>query len=97
MTQTTAMWSIPIPAAEMTVEDKLLFSKKMAERLVKREIRCPHCGFYLMDVYGHEHNITRVKCRKCKFDEVIDTGLFRTMRPRSHQRASYYSGRKPLR
>ena len=43
-----------------------------------RMVRCPKCGFYLLDVYGYDHYYVRVKCRKCKFDEVIDTALFRT-------------------
>ena len=46
---------------------------------VVRTIRCPNCGFYLLDVYGKNHYYIRVKCRKCKFNEVIDTALFRTM------------------
>ena len=45
-----------------------------------RAVRCPCCGFYLLDVYGHNHYYVRVKCRKCKFDETIDTALFRTIR-----------------
>ncbi len=45
-----------------------------------RAVRCPCCGFYLLDVYGHDHYYVRVKCRKCKFDETIDTALFRTVR-----------------
>lgn len=39
-------------------------------------------GFYLLDVYGTDHCYIRVKCRKCKFDETIDTALFRTIRHR---------------
>ena len=50
-----------------------------------REIRCPHCGFYLLDVYGRDHYYIRVKCRKCKFDELIDTALFRTMKRRGRR------------
>ena len=44
-----------------------------------RMIRCPRCGFYLLDVYGYNHYLVRVKCRKCKFNETIDTALYRTM------------------
>ena len=29
-----------------------------------------------------DHYYIRVKCRKCKFDETIDTALFRTIRHR---------------
>ena len=45
-----------------------------------RAVRCPCCGFYLLDVYGRYHYYVRVKCSKCKFDETIDTALFRTVR-----------------
>ena len=41
---------------------------------------CPKCGFYLLDIYGHDHYLIRVKCRKCKFNDTIDTALFRTIR-----------------
>ena len=51
-----------------------------------RVVRCPCCGFYLLDVYGHNHYYVRVKCRKCKFDETIDTALFRTIRLNRHVR-----------
>lgn len=62
------------------VQQKLVQSRTGAEQLLRREIKCPQCGFYLLDVYGKDHHYTRVKCRKCKFNEVIDTALFRTMR-----------------
>lgn len=61
---------------------KLDQSRTLAETLILREIKCPNCGFHLLDVYGHEHVVTRVKCRKCKFNEPIDTALFRTIRTR---------------
>lgn len=77
---------------------KLLASKRAAESLVRREIKCPVCGFYLLDVYGRDHHLTRVKCRKCKFNEVIDTAYFRTMSPRRKNRIVRLKARsKPLR
>lgn len=79
------------------VMNKLALSQLAAEKLIKREIKCPVCGFYLMDVYGRDHHITRVKCRKCKFNEVIDTALFRTVKPRRIYRVKTGSCRKPLR
>ena len=72
--------------------NKLALSQLAAEELIKREIKCPVCGFYLMDVYGRDHHITRVKCRKCKFNEVIDTALFRTVRPRRTYRVKPVAG-----
>ena len=68
------------------IADKLKRSRQAAEGIPMRAIRCPLCGFYLLDAYGSGHYLIRIKCRKCKFDEVIDTALFRTMRQRSQQR-----------
>lgn len=68
------------------LQSKLEQSKSAAETLQLRTIRCPRCGFYMLDVYGHDHYLVRVKCRKCKFDETIDTALFRTMRSRKYRR-----------
>ncbi len=62
-------------------QEKLEWSRRAAENKPLRRIRCPRCGFYLMDVYGSDHCLVRVKCRKCKFNETIDTALFRTVRP----------------
>ena len=61
---------------------KLEKSLKAARTLQKRKIYCPVCGKYLLDVYGHEHFITAVKCQKCKFNKPIDTAFFRTLRSR---------------
>ena len=61
------------------VQNKLEQSMLLANTLQLRSIRCPICGFYLLDVYGHDHYLVRVKCRKCKFDQTIDTALFRTL------------------
>ena len=55
-------------------------SKKAAEDLVLRNIRCPSCGFHLLNVYGKGHYLLQIKCQKCKFSDVIDTALFRTVR-----------------
>ena len=65
-----------------TVRDKLEQSRQLVQCGELRSIRCPVCGFYLLDVYGFDHYLVRVKCRKCKFDEMIDTALFRTLQLR---------------
>lgn len=75
---------------------KLEISRRQAEQLVKREIKCPICGFYLLDVYGTEHNITRAKCKKCKFDEPIETAMFRTLKRGTRHRV-YSRKNRPLR
>ena len=57
-----------------------------------RMVRCPRCGFYLLDVYGYNHYLVRVKCRKCKFNETIDTARYRTVRGRGFSPLSGRSG-----
>jgi phage FluMu protein Com len=75
------------------VQAKLEQSRKLAQNREPRAIRCPRCGLYLLDVYGHDHYLVRVKCRKCKFDETIDTAFFRTMnRSRQKRLRAYYRG-----
>ncbi len=61
---------------------RLARSRTLAGQKPERTIRCPNCGFHLLDVYGYDHCLVRVKCRKCKFCDVIDTALFRTVRSR---------------
>ena len=65
---------------------KLEQSKEAVRHKELRTIRCPDCGFRLLDVYGKDHCYVRVKCRKCKFSDTIDTALFRTVRRRGEER-----------
>ena len=74
------------------LQEKLAESRAGAEKLELREIKCPNCGFYLLDVYGRDHHYTRAKCRKCKFNDVIDTALFRTICMK--QRRNRYAHRR---
>ncbi len=74
------------------LQQKLEASRAGAQAQPLRTIRCPSCGFYLLDVSGHDHYYIRVKCRKCKFDELIDTALFRTMKQRQRRRLQAYHG-----
>lgn len=62
--------------------EKLRRSEEAAEGLRPRTIRCPNCGFRLLEVRGDGHYLVSVKCRKCKFDRLIDTAWFRTQTPR---------------
>ena len=62
------------------VQERLAASKAGAEAKALRTIRCPNCGFYLLNVYG----------QKCKFSETIDTALFRTMGRKQQKRLQAY-------
>ena len=77
-------------AAGSDVQAKLAVSRAGAEALPIRTIRCPSCGFHLLNVYGQDHYFLQVKCQKCKFSETIDTALFRTMSKRRQKRLQAY-------
>ncbi len=62
------------------LERKLAMTEAAMPAEPLRTVRCPRCGFYLLDVCGRGHCFVRVKCRKCKFNETIDTALFRTVK-----------------
>ena len=81
LSETIERYSKPVS----DLQEKLSQSRAGAEKLELRQIKCPNCGFYLLDVYGRDHHYTRVKCRKCKFNEVIDTALFRTVHIRQYR------------
>ena len=70
---------------------KLEASRAGAAGQPLRTIRCPGCGFCLLEVNGHDHYYIRVKCRKCKFADTIDTALFRTVRGARNKRLRMYS------
>ena len=67
------------------IRDKLVQSKLHAEHLEVRSVRCPVCGYRLIDVYGYDHYLVHVKCQRCKFNDVVDTALFRTMRKNKYK------------
>lgn len=81
------------------VQEKLDFSRKQSETLEMRDVKCPVCGFKVLEVFGHEHQIMRVKCRKCKFNDIMDIALFRTMKVRSKNELKSWQNKKkkPLR
>ena len=72
--------SNPVPDLEQRLEQ----SRRFAKTQQLRTIRCPKCGFFMLEIGGYDHVAMHVKCRKCKFSDYIDTALFRTMRKRRH-------------
>ncbi|MBP0985922.1 MAG: hypothetical protein J6P39_02810 [Oscillospiraceae bacterium] len=47
---------------------------------VFRTLRCPRCGHRLVDVAAGTSGSIRIKCRKCKFQGVLDLARFRKQR-----------------
>lgn len=56
--------------------EKVLLSQAEAEKLPKRELKCPICGFPVARVFSHSGYVD-VKCRKCKFSGVLNLAYFR--------------------
>lgn len=75
----------PTPSAE--VRQRLLLSRKEAERAGSREMRCPICGFKVTDVPLTQTEVVYVKCRKCKFEGPLSPAYFRRRKryPISHE------------
>ncbi len=62
------------------IRRNLYQSKRAVVGLAERKIKCPACGFFLCKAYGERiHCCISVRCEKCKFNDVIDLALFRTM------------------
>ena len=78
MQTTIERYSKPVP----DLQERLAQSRAGAEKLELREIKCPNCGFYLLDVYGRDHHYTQVKCRKCKLEEPLNLAYFRRIKKR---------------
>lgn len=65
-----------------TFEQKMFYCKQAREAAQDeplRTIRCPQCGFPLMNFYGTRKVILEVKCPKCKFSDFIDTRHFKIL------------------
>ena len=45
-----------------------------------RNVKCPRCGFKLMQVYGHADIPVEIRCGKCKYTDIINLAFFRTQR-----------------
>ena len=62
------------------VRQKVELSYTESLDLTDRELRCPHCGYYIMtlcsDVSGH----LKAKCNKCKAVTTYNLGYFRRSR-----------------
>lgn len=66
------------------VLEKLELSRQEAEELDKKELTCPICNFRIAGVYSDKAGHLEVKCRKCKFEGIINLAYFR--RQQSHHR-----------
>lgn len=68
------------PYAYQTSEEmrmKAELSRKEAENLVERELRCPECGYKAGTVFSDCTGHLTIRCRKCKTVSVLNLAYFR--------------------
>ncbi len=61
---------------------KAELSRKEAESLIERELRCPECGFKAGSVFSDCMGHLTIRCRKCKTVSVLNLAYFRRHRRR---------------
>lgn len=71
--------TVHVPPSPETLR-KLELSRKKAETVATREMRCPMCGFLVQIIPVTQTELVFVRCRKCKFTGPLDPAYFRRMR-----------------
>lgn len=81
---------------QLTPEQAYLIhrSRREAERIEKRIVKCPICGFKITEAGADSRGHTTLHCPKCKFDGAINLAYFRSMK---NAKASTESSPKPQR
>lgn len=64
------------------VLQKLEISRRMAEKVPTRQMRCPICGYLVHIIPVTQTEVVYVKCQKCKFDGPLSPAYFRRMKRR---------------
>ena len=54
-------------------------SKESVGGRTERKVRCPQCGYVLFAAFGHSDIPVMVRCKKCKFEGILNLGMFRTV------------------
>ena len=74
------------PLPDETVR-RLELSEEEYGRQQSRELRCPRCGYFLMEVPADMDGVISIRCRKCKQIYHLGMSYFRRqMRTRRHIR-----------
>ena len=47
------------------------------EKMEKRDLKCPICGFRIQGVYADRVGHVEIKCRKCKYEGPVNLAYFR--------------------
>lgn len=59
---------------------KAELSRREAEGLVERELKCPECGYKAGTVFSDCTGHLTIRCRKCKTVSVLNLAYFRRHR-----------------
>ena len=69
-----------VPHAERAVLKKLELSEREFLRKGRRVVRCPQCGYRIIDGTEERYGTVQVKCDKCGFSGPLSLRLFRTQK-----------------
>lgn len=64
---------------------KAELSRKEAESLVERDLKCPECGYKAGTVFSDCTGHLTIRCRKCNTVSVLNLAYFRRHRRRSYR------------
>ena len=56
---------------------KAELSRKEAENLIERDLKCPECGYKVGTVFSDCTGHLTIRCRKCKTVSVLNLAYFR--------------------
>ena len=65
---------------------KAELSRREAESLVERELKCAECGYKAGTVFSDCTGHLTIRCRKCKTVSVLNLAYFRRHRRRRYEK-----------
>lgn len=74
------------------VQDKLERSYRESLDLSERELRCPHCNYYILSVFSDVSGHFKAKCNNCKTISIFNLGYFRRFKRYDDIRHRKHSG-----
>lgn len=71
--------------ANEEIRMKAELSRKEAESLIDRDLKCPECGYKADTVFSDCTGHLTIRCRKCKTVSVLNLAYFRRHRRRKYK------------
>ncbi len=73
----------------LEMRDKLERSRRESLDLTERELRCPHCGRFIVTLYSDISGHFKAKCGNCKTVTIFNLGYFRRVRRYGRERRGW--------